>query len=279
MDLTRTGSTERSGYALLKNWLGFVSSRLEVFLPLMIFGVGLGCWEWGARSGRIAMLYFPAPSIIATTLAKLTRDGTLMESIAATLSRVFSGVLLGGAPGLALGITMGWSRRVRSALDPFIAAAHPVPKVAVLPIILIIFGMGELSKAVVVSVSAFFPILINSIWAVQQISPIHFEVAQNYGAGRMKVLTRVILPGSLPLILAGVRLALNAAFLTTIVVELLIARTGLGAMLWMARETLRTEELYAGLFVIAILGMSFNFILQRLALRLVPWQPKIARDV
>jgi NitT/TauT family transport system permease protein len=167
---------------------------------------------------------------------------------------------------------MGWSRRLRIVIDPFIAAAHPIPKVAVLPLILILFGIGETSKVIVIGVAAFFPMLINTMVGVRQISPIHFEVAANYGASRWKVFTRVVLPGSLPLVLTGMRLALNLALLVTIVVELLLGEKGLGAMLWFARETLRTEELYAGLFVISVLGISINLFLQRLSAHLAPWQ-------
>ena len=153
-----------------------------------------------------------------------------------------------------------------------LAAAHPVPKIAILPLIMIIFGVGELSKRIVVAAAAFFPLLVNTMAAVRQIPPIYFEVAANYGATVTKVFTRVVIPGSLPLMLAGVRLALNVALLLTIAVELVAAQEGLGKMVWLAWETLRTENLYAGLAVISALGISFNFVLHRLASRLVPWQ-------
>jgi NitT/TauT family transport system permease protein len=166
---------------------------------------------------------------------------------------------------------MGWSRSLRAALDPLVAAVHPLPKIAVLPLIMIIFGIGESSKIVVIAVGTFFPMLINSMAGVRQISPIHFEVAENYGASPFKVLTRVIIPGSLPLVLAGARLALNIALLLTIAVELVSAREGLGEMIWFAWQTLRTEELYASLVVIGALGVTFNLLLQALSQRLVPW--------
>jgi len=121
-------------------------------------------------------------------------------------------------------------------------------------------------------VAVFFPMLINTMAGVRQISPIYFEVAKNYGASLFKVLTRVVVPGSLPLVLTGTRLALNTALVLTIAVEVVAAQEGLGEMIWFAWQTLRTEELYATLIVIAALGISFNLILQRLTARLVPWQ-------
>lgn len=245
--------------------LGWWLSTAVVLLPL-------AGWEWLVRSARVSPLFFPAPSAIALTLLQLLKSDKLAINLAATLSRVFLGFALGAVPGLILGLIMGWSHRLRVFIDPFIAAAHPVPKIALLPLIMIIFGVGESSKVAIVGMAAFFPMLINAMAGVRQISLIHFEVAENYGASLIKVFTRVVVPGSLPLVLTGARLALNAALLLTIAVELLTAQKGLGVMVWFAWQTLRTEELYASVAVTAALGISFNLLLQRLAVHLVPWQ-------
>jgi ABC-type nitrate/sulfonate/bicarbonate transport system permease component len=246
--------------------------RLEWWLPAVAVAVALAVWEWQVRTGRLSALFFPAPSTIALTLVRLLTNGELATHLSATLSRLFLGFALGGLSGLILGLTMGWSRRLRAVVDPLIAAAHPVPKIAVLPLFMIIFGIGESSKVVVVAVTVFFPMLINTMAGVRHISPIHFEVAQNYGASLFKVFTRVVVPGSLPLVLTGTRLALNVALLLTIAVELRAAQEGLGAVIWFAWETMRTEELYASLGITAVLGIGFNLLLQRLAAHLVPWQ-------
>ena len=229
-------------------------------------------WEWGGNRGSISPLYFPAPSIILNTLIRQLADGSLAGHLLATITRLFSGVFVGGLAGLGLGLSMGWSRRLRLLLDPLVAAIHPIPKIAVFPLILIILGLGEASKVLVIAIAAFFPILINSMAGVRQIHPVHFEVAQCYGASRWRIFTRLVWPGSLSLVLAGMRLALNTALLVTIAVELVSARQGLGAQIWLARETLRTEEIYAALLVISLLGMLTNFLLQHLSARLAPWQ-------
>jgi NitT/TauT family transport system permease protein len=256
---------------LKKGW------RLERWLPAAVVAVILAIWEWRGRAGGLSALFFPPPSTIILTLGRLLTSGELATHLSATLSRLFVGFALGGLPALILGLVMGWSRRLRLVLDPFIAAAHPIPKIAVLPLIMIIFGIGESSKIVVVAVAVFFPMLINTMAGVRQISPIYFEVAENYGAGLFKVFTRVVVPGGLPLVLTGARLALNTALVLTIAVELVAAQEGLGEMIWFAWQTLRTEELYASLIVISALGISFNLILQRLTARLVPWQ--VEREV
>jgi ABC-type nitrate/sulfonate/bicarbonate transport system permease component len=245
--------------------------HLRSWLPALIVASALLVWEWSVRSGRLSALFFPPPSTIVATIARLLTSGELATHARATLVRVALGFALGGVPGLLLGLAMGWSRSLRAALDPLVAAAHPLPKIAVLPLIMIIFGIGESSKIVAIAVGTFFPMLINAMAGVRQISPIHFEVAKNYGASPSKVLTRVVIPGSLPLVLVGARLALNVALLFTIAIELVSAPEGLGEMIWFAWQTLRTEELYASLAVIGALGIVFNLLLQLLGRRLVPW--------
>jgi NitT/TauT family transport system permease protein len=239
---------------------------------LLVLGGLVAAWEGSARAGLVSPVFFPAPSIIAAAVAKLTVSGELLAHLGATLSRVLTGFALGALGGLVAGLGMGWSGALRRALDPLVAAAHPIPKIALLPLIMLIVGIGERSKVIVVAVGAFFPMLINTMEAVRQIRPGYFEVAQNYGASVPKVFTRVVIPGSLPLVLAGARLAFNIALLLAVAVELITAREGLGAMIWLAWQTLRSEELYTGIAVIAAVGVSFNALLQALARHLIPWQ-------
>lgn len=228
-------------------------------------------WEAWARGKSVTTILLPAPSLIAATLAKQMVSGELLRTLAATLRRLVLGFIFGGIPALLLGLVMGFSARVRAAIDPVVAGAHSIPKIAVLPILMIFLGIGEAPKIVIVAAAAFFPLLINTMAGVRQISSIHFEVAHSYGASASRVFWRVLVPGSLPHILSGIRLALNGALLLTIAVEIVAARTGLGAAIWLAWQTLRTEELFAALAVASLLGISFNATLVRLEKRVVPW--------
>lgn len=237
----------------------------------LLAGGALTAWEIWARVSTTSSILFPAPSVVALVLVRRTLSGELLRATGATLGRLLWGLVAGGTPALALGLVMGFSLRVRSALDPLVAAAHSVPKIAVLPLFMIVLGVGEASKIAVVAAAAFFPLLVSTMAGVRQISPIHFEVAHSYGAKASRVFWRVLLPGSLPQILAGIRLALNASLLVAIAVELVAARNGLGAMIWMAWQTLRVEELYASLAVASLLGVGFNVVLVSLERRLVPW--------
>ncbi|MBN2549957.1 MAG: ABC transporter permease [Anaerolineales bacterium] len=245
--------------------------RFEPWISTLFVLVGLAIWEVAARAGKVSILFFPAPSTIFSTLFELTVSGKIFEATAATLSRLVIGFIIGSVPGLILGLTMGWLPRVRAIADPIIAALHPIPKIAIFPLIMIIFGIGEASKIVAIAISAFFPVLINSMAGVRQINPVYFEVTKNYGANPWKIFTRVILPGSLPLVLTGARLAINIAMVIGIAVELSAAKEGLGVMVWFSWQTLRTEELYASLIIIGLLGFGINQILQHLSHRLAPW--------
>ncbi len=238
--------------------------------PVLVIAA-LFLWELGVRMGRVSALFFPAPATILYTLWEMLASGQLVVDLRVTLIRLGVGLLVGGSAGLVLGLVMGWSPRLRGVADPLIAAVHPIPKVALLPLVLIIFGIGETSKIVLIALAAFFPMVISTMAGVCQIHPIHFEVARNYGARPSTVLRRVVLPGSLPMVLAGLRLALNTALVITVAVELLTAREGLGATIWLAWETLRTEDLYATLVVIAAMGIVFNLLLHSLATHLAPW--------
>lgn len=241
-------------------------------MPLFITLAVITGWEWGARTGIISSLYYSSPTYIAQSLVKNVSNGMLLTQTSASLSRMFWGTLIGGVLGLLLGLIMGWSSVVRGLLEPFLAAAHPVPKIAILPLIMVIFGVTDLSLIIVIASGAFFPLLINSMAGVAQIHPIHFEVARNYRASIFKLFQRVVWPATMPLIITGLRLALNTTLLLTVAVEMVSAQSGLGQMIWMAWATMHVEDIYASLLVITLLGILINWLLNTLHRRLVPWQ-------
>jgi NitT/TauT family transport system permease protein len=248
------------------------SSQFTGLLPYLGFLALLLLWQISVAQGWMAGLLLPPPIAIFEAALDLAKSGRLFSDSGFTLLRVLTGVALGGIPGVFLGLLLGWSAPLRRLLDPIIAAAHPLPKIAMFPLFLILFGVGETSKVVVIATGAFFPILISTMSGVQQIHPIHFDVAANYGARRWQILKRVVLPGSLPAILTGLRLALNVTLLLTISIEMMGVRTGLGSIIWFAWETMHPENLYVALLVIIILGITFNTSLHALSRKLVPWQ-------
>lgn len=238
---------------------------------MIVVATAIIVWEFLSARGFLSRLFFPAPSSILKALFKMIADGRIVTHLSASVIRLGLGSLIGGTIGLVIGLSMGWSPRLRALLDPIIAAIHPIPKIAIFPLIMIIFGIGEASKIVAISIAAFFPMLINSMTGVRQINPVFFEVARNYHASGFKTFARIVVPGSLPSILSGIRLAVNMSLVISIAVELLAAKEGLGVIIWFSWQTLRIEEMYASLIVIAILGICINVFVQLLSKRFTPW--------
>jgi ABC-type nitrate/sulfonate/bicarbonate transport system permease component len=229
-------------------------------------------WEICARLGWIDVRFFPAPSKIFDQLMILAKSGQLWIHFAASMQRLFWGFLFGGIPALILGVSMGLSRTLRMLVEPVISATYPVPKSAILPLVLLIFGLGESSKIFMVGIGIFYPIVINSMAGVLEINKIHFDVSRNFGASRWQVFRTVALPGAMPLILTGVRLGIGLGLVLISLAEIVGAKSGLGFMMWNAWEILSVETMYVGLLVIAILGIAFSQAITELERIIVPWK-------
>jgi NitT/TauT family transport system permease protein len=241
---------------------------------LITFGlvfVVLGFWELFARLGKISTVIFPAPTLIIKALFVDLAAGLYTKHVLISISRMLLGMLFGGTSGLILGLIMGWSRTVRRILDPIVATLHPIPKMTLLPMALIIFGLGETSRVVMVSISAFFPMLVNTMVGVRQINPTYYEVVENYGSSRLDIFRKVVFPGSLPYVLSGFRLSFKSALTTTIGIEMVFGNSGLGSFLWLAWETMRMWNLYAGIIIIAIIGAGTTWLIEFLKKYLLPW--------
>jgi NitT/TauT family transport system permease protein len=241
---------------------------ISIVSPLMLLLI----WEVLARVGWIDTRFFPAPSKISGTFIALAENGSLWVNTWASLQRLFWGFLLGGVPALILGVAMGLNRTLRAILDPIIAVTYPIPKSAILPLILLIFGLGEASKIVMVATGVFYPIIINAMAGVLEIDKIHFDVSRNFGAGRLQVFRTVALPGALPLIMTGIKLGIGLGLVLIAIAEMVGAKTGLGYMIWNAWEILSVETMYVGLITIAVLGLVFTLILNEVERLIVPWK-------
>jgi NitT/TauT family transport system permease protein len=252
--------------ALLKR----VSREAWISVFSMVFLISL--WEAAVDLRWVDSPFFPSPSTIARLTLDLTSNGELTEHLSITLARMFAGLFAGSIAGLIIGLAMGWSKTIRALLDPVVSVIYPLPKIALLPLIMLLVGLGEGPIILIIALGAFFPVLVNCVAGVANIDPIYFDVAQNYGASKFKTFTRVVLPGSLPVALAGLRLALGMSLLLAVVVELSIGTKGLGAMLWLSWQTFRIERIYVAIVVIAILGLLLNWLLGLASKRLVPWQ-------
>ncbi len=228
-------------------------------------------WEILARNGVISAIIFPAPSLVLKTLFEGIFRGAYTKDLYYSFTRILAGFAIGGGAGLILGMIMGWSPPIRKALDPVVAALHPLPKFSLLPMIIIIFGLGESSRIAMVTIASFFPMLVTTMGGVMQINPVYYEVVENYGGNTFDHFRKVVFPGSLPFIMSGARLALQSALTITIGVEMIYSRSGLGSILWLAWETMRLTHMYAVLIIISILGIIFTLLLRLTKEKLTPW--------
>jgi len=255
-----------------------MQANIDQGLLVLTFAALLIGWEWAAQTELISMLFFPPPSLIFTKLIDGLADGSLLMHLATTLVRMFVGFLGGALPALLLGVVMSSSRRLNRVFDPIISAIHPLPKISILPLVILIVGVNEQSRIIIVALSAFFPMLVNTIAGINQIDHAFYDIAHTYNASRFDILYRLILPATLPFLMAGVRLGLNTSLTIAVSVELVFATTGLGTVVLGAWRTMRTESLYAALLLIGLVGIGINTTLNILSRWLIPWHTARSRE-
>ena len=241
---------------------------LNVLSPLALLAV----WELCARFGAIDTRFFPAPSSVMSALVEMLRTGELIAHTAISMQRLAYGTLVGAVPALILGIAMGLNRPIRALFDPLIAATYPVPKSAILPLALLIFGLGEGSKIFMVAIGVFFPLVINTTTGVLEINKIYLDVGRNYRANRWNTFWTIALPGALPVIMTGFKLGIGIGLVLIAVAEMVGAKSGLGYLIWSAWSTFAVEQMYVGLFVIAVIGFLLTLGLNELERVIIPWK-------
>ena len=245
---------------------GMSERLMGVVAPIGAFAL----WELLADTHLIDTRFFPAPSSIVGTFGTLIANGQLWANTLISLERLFIGFLLGAIPALIIGLTMGLYRPVRVLVDPLILGTYPIPKSAILPLILLIFGLGEPSKIVMVAIGVFYPVVINTVSGVLQIPKMYLDVGHNFGASRWKMFTTIALPGALPFIMTGVKLGAGMGLILIAIAEMIGAQSGLGYMIWNAWQILSVNTMYVGLIMIAILGFVLTLILNEIERLLIP---------
>ncbi len=287
---------------------GRLSLRAQgVFQRVLAFGFPLLLllsWELLAGSGVISARWFPPPSRILVALwelivrydsfnrssligrpwlipERLAAEGwpgvqaLIREShVAATLGRVMGGFAIGMLPGLVVGMAMGLNRTVRLMLDGTMSAIYVLPKIAIFPILMLVFPnpFGEGPKLAVVAISVFFLVAISTMAGVQGIEPVYLQAGRNFGANRWQMFRHVILPGAMPIVFNGLRLALGSALIVIVAVEFVRADRGVGYLVYHYWQVLGVPRMYAGLFVVMALGVSLTLLLQWVERLAMPWR-------
>ncbi|WP_248928033.1 ABC transporter permease [Paenibacillus hamazuiensis] len=241
---------------------------LSLSMPFLL----LLLWELLARLGWIDTRFFAAPTQIAVTFWTLAANGQLLSDVAISLTRIVVGFAFGAVPGLLVGILMGQSVLVRYLLNPLIAAIYPIPKIAILPLILFIFGFGEASKYAIIAIGVFFIVAVNTMTGAMGVPAIYLDVGKEFGAKRLAVFRTIVIPAALPVIFAGIKLAWGTALLLVVAAEFVGAKSGIGYMIWSSWQVFSIEQMFVGLFVIALLGFITLLLLDELEAKLLPWR-------
>ena len=241
---------------------------LYLISPILLLAV----WEILLRLGIGDRRFVPPPSDIATRFVRLIMTGELEWHVAVTLYRVLVGFLVGSVPAVAVGLLMAMFRPVRIFVDPLIAALFPIPKIALMPLLLLAFGFGDASKIALVAIAVFFPVVVNTYAGAANIERIYWDVAKNYGASQTVMFTRIVFFGALPMIFAGLRIALAVSFIVLVASEFVASKTGIGYLIWNSWELLQVDYMFVGIVVVGILGLITTVMIQEIERVVIPWK-------
>jgi ABC-type nitrate/sulfonate/bicarbonate transport system permease component len=226
------------------------------------------------EAGVINRALFPPPSVIASTVVDLVEGGDVLGPLGATISLFIAGYVLSAIVGIVLGLVMGSSQTVTYLLDPNIESIRPLPKAALVPVLMLFLGLGATMKITAVVLASFFPVLINTIQGVRGVDPILVATGRTFGLSRLAITLKIILPASIPYILAGMRVALGLALLMTILSEMLAGTGGLGHLVLENQRAFRIRQMYAWLVILAAVGLAINASMSVAERRLAPWLEK-----
>ena len=241
---------------------------LKIAAPLSLIVL----WQIAVSTKFLNPGLFPPPSAIAMNFVAYATSGELATNAAATLSRLLVGLLIGGIPGTLIGLAMGMNRWVRAYFGPVIALLYPIPKIAILPLFYFIFGTGEAAKWAAVAVGVFFLMAINTEAGVRQIETIYLDVARAYRIRPATFFLRVLLPGALPNIYAGMKLSIGIGIVLAVAAEYQLTRTGLGFAIFNAQQLLDVERLYAALVAVSLLGFGLAALVNAIEALALPWR-------
>ncbi|WP_127532704.1 ABC transporter permease [Paenibacillus kobensis] len=242
--------------------------RRGIIIPALIIAL----WQTLSSTGSISETLYSSPWNIFNEYIDLTRTGELPHHLRISVVRAAFGFLLGGSLGLLTGLFVGMSKRFEEHVNPTVQMLRTVPLLAITPLFIMWFGFGELSKVLLISLGAFFPLYVNTFLGVRNVDRKLFEVARVLEFSQLRQLARLVLPASLPNVLLGIRLSLSTSWLCLVVAELLGAESGVGYMIQDARSFVQTDVVFVGITIFAIVGKLSDSIVRVLEQRLLRWQ-------
>jgi NitT/TauT family transport system permease protein len=250
----------------------FLVRREHPLVRVLALAALLAAWEAVARAGWVPVLFLPSPLGVLAEGWSMVVSGELAEHLAASLKRLVLGFAAGAALGVVVGIAVGFFSVADAVGMPLIAATFPVPKIALLPLLILWLGLGEPSKVAVIALGVFFPMAINTATGVRQADPLLVRAAVSFGARRLSVIRKVILPSALPMIFAGLRLGAGTALLLLVAAEMIAVESGIGFLVLHAGNIMATTKLMVGIVVLSLLGVLSHWVLNHLERLAIPWR-------
>lgn len=243
----------------------------------LVLGLGpivilLVFWEVSVRTGLIKALFLPPFSEVVAKFWESLNNGDLLENFSVSLKRMSLGYVYGAGSAILFGLVVGLSRTLRAFFSPIVAAIYPLPKIALLSLFIVIFGVGDPPIIASVAVSTFFPVLLNTLAGVSSVDPILIRAAQDLGASKSQVTFKVVLPGALPLIFTGMRQSAAVALIVVVAVEMYIGQNGAGHQLAWATQFYDINLLYAYIVAIGLFGIILFKAIDAIEAWLLPWK-------
>lgn len=257
---------------IIKNRVEFLDKKIPPFASVIGITSILVLWELVCRMNLVPPLFLPAPTAIIADGWEMISSGELWKNVTASLYRIFGGYAIGATIGIIVGLILGFSKWADAVFTPIVYSIYPIPKIALLPLIILWFGIGEMPKVAIIALGVFFPVLINTFSGVKNVDPILIKAAVTFGSNHLNVIRKVILPGALPTIFAGLKLSAGTALLLLVSAEMIAAQYGIGAMVLHYGNLMITTKLMFGVLILSFLGLIFNRGLQWLERKLIPWK-------
>lgn len=242
-------------------------------LPWLVPVLLIGAWQLAAASGWLSSRVLPAPSEVLQAFARLAASGELWTHVKVSAGRALAGLAVGGGLGLLLGLLTGSVRWLDTLLDSSIQMVRNIPALALIPLVILWFGIDEAAKLFLIAVAVFFPIYLNTFHGIRSVDPGLVEMGRSYGLSRWGLYTQVVLPGALSSILVGLRFSLGLMWVILIVAETISAQAGIGYLTMNAREFLQTDVVLVGILVYALLGKLADVFARGLERFWLRWHP------
>jgi len=255
------------------------ADRLKPLLPFVVPVAIVVAWQLASSFGWISSRLMPAPVDVVRAFWDKAVSGELLTDIEASTVRALAGLAVGGGIGFALGLANGMSKLSHALTDTTLQMIRTVPHLALIPLVIIWFGIGEEAKLFLTALGVFFPIYLNTSHGVRSVDPQLIEMGRVYGMNRWTLFRRVILPGALPSIFVGLRFSLGIMWLTLIIAESMAASSGIGQMANNAREFMQTDVVVLALVIYALLGKLADIVAKLLERATLQWHPAYQKPV